>query len=627
MLAQTRRLFVVSAAMAALVCATSGCGGGGSSGAPGPAQLRSIAVTPARHAIAVNATAQFTAIGTYSDGTLADLTGKAIWTSDDSAVALIDAAGRATGVRAGQAVMTATAGTLSADAVLTVLAPLAGNFTLWNFDNPLARLAASSGPAELRFRDPSGAGWGPQQTQFAKASALGLPLVDGGDADVMAFPATGSDQGYTLTHHAAANGVFMDQGLVSNYSLVMDVLWPAGYSGSYRSLFQTDALNADDADLFVADVSGDRLGVGINGRYHEYGAFIPGTWHRITVVVQCALGDGGTGQIHKYVDGLFVGGQYTPAASSQADRCRWALGPEFHLFTDNDGETARGFVSSILFVDRLMFADEVRALGGPNAAGANIPGAAAPLPPQLAARRADILGHRGNSGRSPENTLASILQAFAAGSDHVEIDVRLSADGHAVLMHDETIDRTTNGAGAVSAQSLIALQSLDAGSWLDPAYATESVPSLVQALTAAAGRGKLLLDVKSANAGASIRQALDTAGLGQSAVWVARNQDVAAAADFRRFLPDSGILWGAVPAELDAATFNALKSLGVVGFEVDYDTVTRDFVQAAHANGLFVIVYTVLDPDAALRMIDLGVDGIETDFPAMLDSLMPAPLQ
>lgn len=487
--------------------------------------------------------------------------------------------------------------------------------TVWNFDDPQNPLAASIGPAVLKYRDPANTGWGPRLTRFAKANALGLPPVGGGDAYVMEFPATDKDQGYTITHNSLPNGVFAWDGYVSNYTLIMDVLWPRESSAKYRSFYQTDAENADDSEMFAQNKVGGGIGVGAS--YN--GSLTPGAWHRVAIAVQCALGEGGTGQMHRFIDGQFVGGGYTPGAS----RCRWALGPAFHLFTDNDGETAKGYVSSIMYMDRFMFMGEIKALGGPNASGANVPGPVPSVRPRLAKRHVGIIAHRSNSGHSPENTLVGINQAFDEGADHIEVDVRISSDGELVLMHDETVNRTTDGMGPVSAMSLSVLKKLDAGSWFSPLYAGEQVPTLIEALKAAKGRGKLLLDVKSLNIGSAIKRALAEAGVTSDAIWLSQNKSDEAAADFKKHLPDTGILWGDLPNLLTKEAFDGLKKNGVVGFDIEFSLVTRDFIDAAHRNGMFVAVFTIMDPDTMLQMIDMGVDAMETDFSAVLDSLMP----
>jgi glycerophosphoryl diester phosphodiesterase len=93
-----------------------------------------------------------------------------------------------------------------------------------------------------------------------------------------------------------------------------------------------------------------------------------------------------------------------------------------------------------------------------------------------------VIGHRGSAARAPENTLAALCRAAAAGCSWVEFDVRLSGDGTPVLCHDETLDRTTSGTGPVAAQSLAAIRGLDAGAWFAPEFAGERVPTLAEAL-------------------------------------------------------------------------------------------------------------------------------------------------
>ena len=604
----------------ALVFALAGCGGGGPA-----ATLQSITVTPTKSAIFIGSTLQYVATGHYSNGRSKALGSSVVWTSNPPAAASINASGVATGAGADSATITATLEAIAGNTTLTVIAPIT-DATVWNFSDPTGRFVAAAGTAELAFRDPGSTGWGPLETTFGKASSFNLPLMNGEDPDVMSFPATAANQGYTVTHNSSPNGVFAEDLYVSNYTLVFDLLYPQDTLANFRALVQADAPNGDDADLFIKDGSGGKLGVGINNNYNNYGSITPGTWHRVAIAIQCALGAGGTGQIRKYIDGLFVGGQYTPEAFAGASRCRWALDPTFHLFTDDDGETAQGYVSSILYVDRVLTPDEVRALGGPRASGASDPGPAAPLPPQVASRRVDVVAHRSYSGFSPENTIAGIQRAFDAGADHIEVDVRKSNDGKLVLMHDELVDRTTNGTGLVSGMDLSSIKLLDAGSWFDTFFAGAQVPTLVEALTAAAGRGRLLLDVKLVGAGADIKQAMVAALVGPDAVWPAGTSDSGSAQDFKDNLPGSGTLWEGLPSSLDNAAFQDLKAQGVVGFDIDYTLITPAFVTAAHANGMFIIAYTVLDPDTMLELIDLGVDGMETDYPAVLDSLMPAPL-
>lgn len=217
--------------------------------------------------------------------------------------------------------------------------------------------------------------------------------------------------------------------------------------------------------------------------------------------------------------------------------------------------------------------------------------------------------------------MAAIDRAFKSGATAVEVDVRLTSDRVPVLMHDEKVDRTTNGAGLVSGTRLSKLKTLDAGSWFDPAFAGERVPTLAEALAAARGRGKLLLDVKLPGMGRPIAKALRQAGVGPEAIRVYRSNESGSHRDILRHIPGADLLYGGTPGSPEE--FRRLKGEGVMGFDVDISTVTQALTAAAHDHGLPVTVYTALDPEAMLRAGEAGVDGIETDFPAVLNALQP----
>ena len=221
---------------------------------------------------------------------------------------------------------------------------------------------------------------------FGTTTALGVPNIGGQVAQVMRFPAmpTSAD-GYQMFSGAAANGSTSD---VNLYTLIMDILYPSTSTG-YRALFQTSAANSGDADWFVNDSNG----IGIRGMYN--GDLTPDTWHRIALVVDLEQTDV-TKKYLNYMDGTFVGysdllaegnpGGWYSVWSAASGKPSW-------LFSDNDGETAPGYVNSVQFRDYAMTPIELAGLGGATAAGiSNIPepssvlllGAAALL---LAARR------------------------------------------------------------------------------------------------------------------------------------------------------------------------------------------------------------------------------------------------
>ena len=106
------------------------------------------------------------------------------------------------------------------------------------------------------------------------------------------------------------------------------------------------------------------------------------------------------------------------------------------------------------------------------------------------------IAHRGFSGAQPENTLASFKAAVEMGIEFIECDVRFTNDRHIVVIHDRTVDRTTNGSGLVSDFSLAELKQLDAGSWFSEDSAGERIPTLQETLTTVAGSAELVVEIK-----------------------------------------------------------------------------------------------------------------------------------
>lgn len=218
--------------------------------------------------------------------------------------------------------------------------------TVWTFAKVASPLLADAGTATLSYFDPAASGWGPVETAYGTSSSFSLPALANAQARVMAVPKTLPGQGLTLTHSESPNGAFASKGLVSNYTVMMDVLWPAASLQKWRALWQTSFSNADDADWFAENtVAG---GIGISG---YYGALTSNQWYRIAMVVRAAPSGG---SLQFFIDGQWVG-ERTDATE------RWALGTRALLFADNDDETEKCFVGRILFAGYAMPASELAA--------------------------------------------------------------------------------------------------------------------------------------------------------------------------------------------------------------------------------------------------------------------------
>ena len=489
--------------------------------------------------------------------------------------------------------------------------------TLWTFENPANPLAASSGHGTLGYFDPDGTGWGPATTEFGTASRFGLPALAGGDPHVMRFPAAGPRQGYTLAHGAPPNGPFgKSHGVVSNYTLIADVLYPAESDGRSRPIVQTSSANAGEAEFSVRNAPSG--GIGTNGVYQ--GSVRPDTWHRIAIVVQAAPEEG---KAQQFIDGRFVGGIGTTDA---ALGIRWTLDPALLLFADGDGRSAVGYVSSLYFVDRALPMETIQALGGAHAAGVLTPGPPPPASPHRLPAGIAALGHRGGSFCcAPDNTLAAVRRAILHRVPVIEIDTRLSADGVAVLVHDALVDRTTNGTGAVASMTVAQLKQLDAGSWFAPEFTGERIPTVSDVMAEARGKVVLYFDLKVTGQIDAILRAMTETRFDPADCWFWVYGDDDEAVAIRSRIPNARIIWSTPPEEWATLPdfFPSMRALGVYGFDLGttYVEAHPSFVRAAKAAGFIVAVHTVMDPEAMVRFAHLGADFLETDFPQVVQEL------
>jgi hypothetical protein len=204
---------------------------------------------------------------------------------------------------------------------------------------------------------------------FGTTATFGIPNIGGQVAQVMRFPQfpTSAD-GYQMYPGAPANGSY-SAGDVNKYSLVMDVLYPAASDNLYRALFQTAAANNNDADFFIGDntVLPGPNGIGVSGQYD--GTILPDTWYRMALVVDLDT-LAGTPTYYKYLNGTLVGSQEL----RNTRFAPWSLesGNPSWIFSDNDGETALGYVNSVQFSDYAMTAAQIAFLGGPSASGITV---------------------------------------------------------------------------------------------------------------------------------------------------------------------------------------------------------------------------------------------------------------
>lgn len=172
---------------------------------------------------------------------------------------------------------------------------------------------------------------------------------------------------------------------------------------------------------------------------------------------------------------------------------------------------------------------------------------------EAARKVTQIIAHRGARAERPENTLASTLRAIEAGATAVEVDARTTKDGHLVLLHDATLEHTTNGKGPVGEITLADLQKLDAGSHFSPEYKGEPVATLEEVLKACRGKIDVLLDLKESGSEYNHRVINLVKQVGDPARTIVGVRSVEQAREFRQLLPQTrqlGLM--AKPDEIEA---------------------------------------------------------------------------
>jgi glycerophosphoryl diester phosphodiesterase len=238
-----------------------------------------------------------------------------------------------------------------------------------------------------------------------------------------------------------------------------------------------------------------------------------------------------------------------------------------------------------------------------------------------------IIGHRGASGVAPENTLAAFRRAVEMGAQYIETDLQLSRDARLVALHDDTLQRTTNGRGPVSARTLDELKKLDAGSWFrggpgGKRFAGERIPTLEEVL--AFGRDHhigLFLEMKTPEGSGAERalvEAIRTAGAMDRTRVICFDPGVLARVRALEPLLTLGLLFSKALRDPVARAVDA----GAKILLPRTDRVTAKLVAEAKRHELKVVTWTTNDRKKMRKLITLGVDGIITNYPDRLAAIL-----
>jgi glycerophosphoryl diester phosphodiesterase len=226
-----------------------------------------------------------------------------------------------------------------------------------------------------------------------------------------------------------------------------------------------------------------------------------------------------------------------------------------------------------------------------------------------------VIGHRGAAGYAPENTMVSFERGIALRADAIELDIHPSSDGELVVIHDPTLERTTNGTGFVSAHTLAQLQQLDAGSWFDASFKDCRIPTLVEVLDWARGRTKVVIEIKQGPIFYSTIEELLIATLDRTQM---RNDVLVISFDhhsvhkLKQLAPDipTGVLYAGRCID-PVALARTAKADALMPY---WALLTKEEVAAAHEADLLIAPWG--GPEQNYEFIlATGVDAVAADFP------------
>ena len=227
-----------------------------------------------------------------------------------------------------------------------------------------------------------------------------------------------------------------------------------------------------------------------------------------------------------------------------------------------------------------------------------------------------VIAHRGASSYAPENTLAAFDLALQLGVKHLECDVHASRDGQIVIIHDDTVDRTTNGTGRVTDYTLAELQKLDAGSWFGEQFAGEHIPTCEDILARYKGRAHFHIEIKGRTAHLAvwtvdlIRRHAMTDQVTITSFQIAPLQET------RAYAPELPTGW-LVPEASDAIIAQA-QALGITQLCPRAPTITPALVQRLQTAGFVVRAWGVATEELMRQVVEAGAAGMTINFPDTL---------
>lgn len=234
------------------------------------------------------------------------------------------------------------------------------------------------------------------------------------------------------------------------------------------------------------------------------------------------------------------------------------------------------------------------------------------------------IAHRGASGHAPENTIAAFRMAVEMGAEMIEFDLHETKDGHFVVIHDETLKRTTGDRRGVEEVTLEELKSLDAGSWFGRKYAGEKVPTLSEVCEHLPSDIPLNIEIKGVREGSEGRllSLIKDYRREESVLISSFDHQVL----FRIREKEERVPIGLLFRRKEKIVYERISRFAASSLHLSTKSVTEDAVEKTHRRGISLYVYTVDRKREMKKFLRMGVDGIFTNYPDRLAQVLRDPV-
>jgi glycerophosphoryl diester phosphodiesterase len=272
--------------------------------------------------------------------------------------------------------------------------------------------------------------------------------------------------------------------------------------------------------------------------------------------------------------------------------------------------------------------------------GASAAGKATEHSPSLSPHKILNIAHRGASGYAPEHTMASYRLGDGMKGDYIEIDLQMTKDGELIAMHDETVDRTTDGTGPVNAYTLEEIKTLDAGSWFnqkypqkaDPSYVGLQVPTLEKVIQEFGKGVNYYIETKSPEVYPGMEEKLlqtlekyklTGPNVPSSKVIIQSfsKESLMKVHKMDPSIPLVQLLWYTASAQISDAQLEQIQQYAI-GVGMNYNMIDEDYVKNVRAHDLLIHPYTVNEKEDMKTLLEWGVTGMFTNYPNRLNEVL-----